>query len=122
MSTNRRKQVNPVQVSSLIRALLVVAFLGGSGLVFLCIKNQQFALADQIRQVEKKIAGARLLNESLLAQVTMYSSRQMLQKRMAEGFIAVKPIQDNVIARLIPPAQATADGVLRTAFNEGLRQ
>ena len=122
MSTNRRKQVNPIQVSSLIRALLVVAFMGGSGLFFLCIKNQQFALAEQIRQVEKKIAGARLLNESLLAQVTMYSSRQMLQKRIAEGFISVKPIQDNVIARLIPPAQATADGVLRTAFNEGLRQ
>lgn len=122
MSTNRRKQVNPIQVSSLIRALLVVAFMGGSGLFFLCIKNQQFALAEQIRQVEKKIAGARLLNESLLAQVTMYSSRQMLQKRMAEGFISVKPIQDNVIARLTPPAQATADGVLRTAFNEGLRQ
>jgi hypothetical protein len=46
----------------------------------------------------------------------------MLQQRIAEGFISMKLIQDNAIARLTPPAQATADGVLRTAFNEGVRQ
>ncbi|MFA7344227.1 MAG: hypothetical protein WC003_07995 [Terrimicrobiaceae bacterium] len=122
MNINRRKQVNPVHLSSLIRWLLVAAFLGASGLCFLYIKNQQFALAEEIRQMERRIANARSLNETLLARVTKLSSRQMLQQRIAEGFISMKPIQDNVIARLTPPAQATADGVLRTAFNEGIRQ
>lgn len=122
MNTNRRKQVNPVHFSALVRSLLVAALLGASGLCFLFIKNQQFALAEEIRQMEKKIANARAMNETLLARVTELSSRAALQKRVADGFISVKPIQDNVIARLTPPSQATADGVLRTAFNEGIRQ
>jgi cell division protein FtsB len=122
MNTNRRKQVNPVHLSSLIRWLLVAAFIGASGLCFVYIKNQQFALAEEIRQMERRIANVRALNETLLARVTKLSSRQMLQQRIAEGFISMKPIQDNVIARLSPPVQAAADGVLRTAFNEGIRQ
>ena len=122
MNTNRRKQVNPVQLSSLIRWLLVAAFIGASGLFFVYIKNQQFALAEETRQVERRIANVRSQNETLLARVTELSSRRVLQQRIAEGFISMKPIQDNVIARLTPPAQAQADGVLRTAFNEGIRQ
>ena len=122
MNTNRRKQVNPVHLSSLIRWLLVAAFIGASGLCFVYIKNQQFALAEEIRQVERRISNMRAQNESLLARVTELSSRRMLQQRITEGFISVKPMQDNVIARLMPPVQATDDGVLRTAFNEGIRQ
>ena len=122
MNTNRRKQVNPVQLSSLIRWLLVAAFIGASGLFFVYIKNQQFALAEATRQVERRIANVRSQNETLLLRVTELSSRGALQRRITDGFITVKPIQDNVIARLTPPAQAQADGVLRTAFNEGVRQ
>ena len=122
MNANRRKQVNPVHLSSLIRCVLVALFIGVSALFFLFIKNQQFALAEEIRQMERKIANVRSQNETLLAHVTELSSRRMLQQRIAEGFISVKLIQDNAIARLTPPAQATADGVLRTAFNEGIRQ
>jgi len=122
MNTNRRKQVNPVQSPSLIRWLLVAAFIGASGLFFVYIKNQQHALAEETRQVERRIANVRSLNETLLAHVTELSSRPALQQQIAKGFISVKPIQDNVIARLTPPAQATADGILRTAFNEGIRQ
>jgi len=122
MNANRRKQVNPVHLSSLIRCLLVALFIGASGLFYLYIKTQQFALSEEIRQVERRIANMRAQNESLLARVTELSSRRMLQQRISEGFITMKPIQDNVIARLMPPVQATDDGVLRTAFNEGIRQ
>jgi hypothetical protein len=118
MNKNRRKQVNPVHFSSLVRCLLVASFLGAGGLFFVHIKNQQFALAEEIRQVEKRIAGARAINETLLARVTELSSRRMLQQKLSEGFIAMNPIQDNAIARLTLPTTATADGVLRTAFVE----
>jgi len=122
MNTNRRKQVNPVHLSSLLRWLLVALFMGASGLFFVYMKNQQFALAEEIRQVERRISNVRSQNETLLARVTELSSRRALQQRIAEGFISMKPIQDNVIARLTPPAQAAQDGVLRTAFNERSRQ
>lgn len=122
MNTNRRKQTNPVHLPSLIRWLLVALFIGASGLFYVYIKNQQFALAEEIRQVERRIANVRSQNETLLARVTELSSRRVLQQRIAEGFISMIPIQDNVIARLTPPAQASDDGILRTAFNERVRQ
>ena len=81
MNTNRRKQVNPVQLSSLIRWLLVAAFIGASGLFFVYIKNQQFALAEETRQVERRIANVRSQHETLLARVTELSSRRVLQQR-----------------------------------------
>jgi cell division protein FtsL len=121
MSTNRRKQVNPVHFKTFVRCLLVVLLLASAGLFFVYIKNQQFALAEEIRQVERRIAGVRAQNEALLARVTELSSRRALQQKIAEGFIVMKPIQDNVIARLTPPAAAPADGILRTAFVERAR-
>jgi cell division protein FtsB len=122
MNANRRRQINPVHLSSLIRWLLIALFIGVGGLFYVYMKNQQFALAEEIRQVERRIANVRSQNETLLAKVTELSSRRVLQQRIAEGFISMKPIQDNVIARLTPPAQAADDGVLRTAFNERVRQ
>lgn len=121
MSTNRRKQVNPVHLKTFVRCLLAVLLLASAGLFFVFIKNQQFALAEEIRQVERRIAGVRAQNEALLARVTELSSRRALQQKIAEGFIVMKPIQDNVIARLSPPAAAAADGILRTAFVERAR-
>lgn len=121
-SPNRRKQVNPVHFSSLVRWLVVALLCGTAGLFYVYIKNQQFALGEEIRQVERKIREVRAANEVLLARVTELSSRRVLQQRVADGFISVKPIQDIAIARLSPPVEATRDGVLRTAFNEGLRQ
>ena len=121
MSTNRRKQVNPVHFKTFVRCLLAVLLLASAGLFFVFIKNQQFALAEEIRQVERRNSGVRAQNEALLARVTELSSRRALQQKIAEGFIVMKPIQDNVIARLSPPAAAAADGILRTAFVERAR-
>lgn len=120
-SPNRRKQVNPVHCSSLVRWLIAALMLGVGGLFFVYIKNQQFALGEEIRLVERKIREVHAENDVLLARITEFSSRRMLQQRIAEGFIAMQPIQDNVIARLLPPTTASEDGVLRTAFNERLR-
>jgi len=122
MNANRRKQVNPVHFSSLIRCLLVAILLGAGGLFFVYMKNQQFALGEEIRQVEKRISEIKAQNESLLVRVTELSSRRELQQKIASGFIDMKPIQDNVIARLAGPASAVADGVLRTAFVERTSQ
>lgn len=121
MNANRRKQVNPVHLTSLARCLLVAVFLGAAGLFYVYMKNQHFALAEEIRQVERKIAGVKAQNETLLARVTELSSRRMLQQRITEGFISMRPIQDNVIARLSAPADAPSDGVMRTAFVERVR-
>ena len=119
VSPNRRKQVNPVRMSTVFQYLVVALVLAATGLFYVHIKNQQFALGDEIRKVERRIREVRAGNEVLLARVTELSSRQALQKRIAEGFIKVQPIESNVIARLVPPTVAKQDGILRTAYNNG---
>ena len=121
VATNRRKQVNPVHMSTVFRYLVAALVLAVAGLFYVHIKNQQFALGDEIRKVERHIREVRAGNEVLLARVTALSSRQVLQKRIADGFIKMQPIEGNVIARLAPPTAAGQDGLLRTAYNVGSR-
>jgi hypothetical protein len=97
---------------------VALAFLVGAlGLAYVYLKNQQFVLAEHIRKTERQIRDVQSRNEVLVARVTELSSRPMLQKRVAEKFISVIAISGDKIARLTPPATATPDGVLRTAFN-----
>ncbi len=102
-------------------ALLLMPLLSG-GLSFVYIKNQQFALGDQIRQTERSLRETRAENEVLLAKVTSMTSRRALQERVSSGFIAVVPVTGDKIARLLPPTQETETTALRTAFNGASRQ
>lgn len=109
---------NPVHAAKLLKFLSLAFLIGAIGLAYVFLKNQQFVLAEQIRQTERKIRDVQSRNEVLLASVTELSSRRTLQKRVAEGFISVVAIPVDKIARLTPPAVAQETGVLRTAFNE----
>ena len=120
-TSNRKKATNPVQFRKILQYSMVVMLFGFAGLVFVHAKNQQFARAEQIRQTERKIRAVRAANDVLLAKVTELSSRRALLAKIADGSMAMKKIQDNMIARLTPPVEAGQDGVLRTAFNERAR-
>jgi hypothetical protein len=109
---------NPVNAASLLKSLSIAFLVGVIGLAYVFLKNQQFVLAEEIRQTERKIRHVQSRNDVLLARVTELSSRPTLQRRVAEGFIAVVPIPVDKIARLTPPAIAPESGILRTAFNE----
>ncbi len=108
---------NPIQAAKVAKFVALAFLIGALGLAYVYLKNQQFVLAEQIRKTERQIRDVQSRNEVLVAQVTQLSSRPMLQKRVAEKFISVVAISGDKIARLTPPATATADGVLRTAFN-----
>lgn len=108
---------NPIQAAKVAKFVALAFLIGVLGLAYVYLKNQQFVLAEQIRKTERQIRDVQSRNEVLVAQVTQLSSRPMLQKRVAEKFISVVAISGDKIARLTPPATATADGVLRTAFN-----
>jgi hypothetical protein len=108
---------NPLQIGKILRMFLCLAPLLAGGLSFVYLKNQQFALGEQIRQTERAIRETRAENEVLLARVTSLTSRRALQERVATGFISVVPVSGDKIARLTPPAQDTDTTALRTAFN-----
>ena len=113
---------NPIQIGKILCVSAIVAALLGVGLGFVNIKNQQFAIGEQIRQTERRIQQVRAENDVLLAKVTELTSRPALQARVKSGYIAVVNITGDNIARLTPPVQDTEVGTLRTAFNEVGRQ
>jgi cell division protein FtsL len=111
------QSANPIQAAKVVKFVAIAFLLGSLGLAYVYVKNQQFVLAEKIRKTERQIRDVQSRNEVLIARVTELSSRPMLQKRVAEQFIAVVAITGDKIARLTPPATAAADGVIRTAFN-----
>jgi hypothetical protein len=119
-TANRRNQVNPLHLAPLARWLLLAVVVGACGLLFVYVKNQQHAIGEQTRQVEREIREARSHNEVLLARISALSSRAELQRKIGRHVIALRPIQDHRIARLIPPATAIEDGILRTVANGGV--
>lgn len=124
MNTELKTPVNsnPIQIGKILCVSSIVTILLAVGLGFVYIKNQQFAIGEQIRQTERKIQQVRDENDVLLAKVTELTSRPALQARVKSGYIAVVNITSDKIARLTPPVQATEVGTLRTAFNEVGRQ
>lgn len=117
LNTASSQASNPIQAAKVAKFVALAFLVGALGLAYVYLKNQQFVLAEEIRKTERQIREIQSRNEVLLARVTELSSRPMLQKRVAEKFISVVSISGDKIARLTPPATATADGVLRTAFN-----
>jgi hypothetical protein len=115
---DRRRNSNPLHIAPLFRWLIIAAAIGASGLMFVYVKNQQHQLGMRTRDIERQIMEERSLNEVLLARISALSSRAELTRKLQQGAIALRPIQDNAIARLTPPAQAGRDGILRTAANE----
>ena len=113
---------NPIQIGKILCVSAIVTTLLAVGLGFVYIKNQQFAIGEQIRQTERKIQQVRAENDVLLAKVTELTSRPALQARVKSGYIAVVNNTGDKIARLTPPVQSTEVGTLRTAFNEVGRQ
>ena len=120
MNTTFAPQIrtNPIQIAKALKYIAFAVITGSLGLSYVYLKNQQFALADEIRLTEKRIKQVRAENEVLLAKTTELSSRRALQHRMTSGSLHVVQISGDKIARLTPASPAMEDGVLRTASNE----
>ena len=112
-----RQKSNPVHAAKLLKFLAAAFVAGAVGLAYVYLKNQQFVLAEEIRQTERLIRDMHSRNEVLLADVAELSSRPMLQSRVREGFISVVSIPADRVARLTPPGVAPESDILRTAFN-----
>ena len=120
-SLNSRKQVNPIHIAPIFKWLMLAVIVSACGLLYVFVKNQQHMLGEKTRGVERQIREVRAHNEALLARISALTSRSEIQRKLEQGAIALLPIQDHCIARLVPPTMAERDNVLRTAANERLR-
>ena len=118
MNRNRRRTTNSIEVNVLARFIVAAFLIGLAALFFVYLKNQQHAVGNQSRLVDKALREAEARNESLKAKITSLTSRGALQRRLDEGYIKLEAIRDTAIARVSPALPAEADGVLRTASRE----
>jgi len=119
---NAKKSRNPIKSTSIMKWIFIALLFGAMGLQIVHLKNQQFQLGQKIRSVEQTIRETHVVNQVLLADIATLSSRSAIRKKLAAKTIAMIPIQDPYIARLVPPEVANDSGILRTASNERFRQ
>lgn len=117
----RRREVNEIHIAPLVKWTLLALIVCACGLLFVYIKNQQHFLGERTREVERQLRATSAQNEVLLARISALSSRSELHRKIEQGFVSLQPIQDQFIARLIPPTTAEPTGELRTAANERFR-
>ncbi|MFY8216767.1 MAG: hypothetical protein ACOVMP_09240 [Chthoniobacterales bacterium] len=122
MNTITRKPSNRLQISKVLITLITLVIIGVAAVFYVSLKIEQHALGERMRETERLVRELRSQNQDLTSRIASLSSRVALRSRIDSGFVALIPVQNTVIARLTPPAVASADGVLRTAANQSLIQ
>jgi hypothetical protein len=106
----RRKHSNSVPVAALVRWVVAAVFLCVAGLSYVYFKNEMQTTGDEIRNLEEQLSTLRKQDEVEQVQIARLSSTSYLQKKLAQGFIHLTPIQDDQIVRLhAPTATASTD-------------
>ena len=120
MNSFARRPANRLQISKVFLSLAAIALIGGAAIFFVSLKLQQHRLGELVRESERQLREVRSRNQDLQSRIASLSSRVALRQQLVTGFITLVPVQNTAIARLTPPAIATADGGLRTAANQPL--
>ncbi len=111
MSRARRKNVNTVNAASLARWLVVTGFLALTGLSYVYLTIQLYHLGEQKKRLEVELADLKKQNEVAGVQIATLTSRAALQRRLKEGYLKMKPIEERSIVRLNMPARSETDSI-----------
>ena len=124
MAKNRRNQAASVRFGPAIKALLLCALVGGSGLGYVWQKNQIHQLGQQIKERENQLAVLKVQNRDLYGQLADLRSPRMLQQRVRELNLGLVPINPRQVWRLELPIPITGEGGLKIAARpmEGMVQ
>jgi cell division protein FtsB len=120
MARNRKKQANPLQLGAFAPVVVGLIIVGVLALSFVFLKNQLHSTGRQIKGLEQELAGLKTQNDVLRARVASLSSRNVLQRQLATGFIKMVPITSERIVRWNGSPPALAMDNLRRVSNEGI--
>lgn len=118
MNGNRRRATNAIEIDFVARMLALVLLVVMAALFFVYLKNQQHAVGNRSRLVEKEIRESEARDHALEARISSMTSRAYLQRKLEEGYIRLEAVRDTAVARITPPVSAEPDGGLRTASRE----
>ena len=100
MNLNSKRRTNRLCFASLLRGLIVTAFLGAAGLSYVYLKNQLHVSGTQRKGLEQELSELISENNVMEAQISRLTSRTALQRRLDEGFIKLVPITSQAIVRV----------------------
>jgi hypothetical protein len=86
-----------------------------AGVGFVHVKNQQHAVGSLTRETEFQLREIRAYNKVLLTEIDRLSSHAQISSRVANGEVALIPINGPSLARLSQPVLEFDSAHLRTA-------
>lgn len=96
MARNRKNQSAAIRFGPALKAFLLCALIGGSGIGYVWQKNQIYDLGQQIHKREIRLADLETQNEKLRGLLSYMRSPQALRLRNQElnlGLVAPQPSQ-----------------------------
>lgn len=119
MQRSRRKQFNVVNAASLVRWIVLFAFVALAGLIYVYLTVQLNHLGDRKKALETELVAARLQNVETAGQIATLTSRAALQRRLKEGYLKMIPIGEQSIVRLnTPPLNVPGDDAIQPVVNQ----
>jgi len=108
MAKNRKYQSAAVRFGPALKALLLCALLGGSGVGYVWQRNQIDELGRQIANRETRLAALRDQNKKLGDQLQMLRSPKPLELRVRELKLGLGQLQPGQVWRLPEPRAPTS--------------
>lgn len=117
MNRSRRRNCNAVHAASLVRWIVVTAFLALAGLSYVYLTLQLYHLGERRKALENELAALHTQNDIASAQIAALTSRSALQRRLKEGYLKMVPIPEDKIVRLTVPARLPDENEIRPVAN-----
>src|SRR5882724_562488 len=117
MKRSRRKNWNAVNAASLMRWIVLTAFLALTGLIYVYLNLQLYHLGDRKKSLERELADFRTQNDVASGQIAALTSRSALQRRLKEGYLKMIPVSDSKIVRLTIPARSSDEQAIQPVVN-----
>ena len=113
-----RKQFNPINAASLARWIVLTAFVGLTGLLYVYLSVQLYHLGDRKKALENELVSVRTQNDVASVQIAALTSRPALERRLKEGYLRMVPISPQNIVRLNAPVATPREDGIRPFANQ----
>jgi cell division protein FtsB len=107
MARNRKYRTTAARFAPAVRAFLLCALIGGSGIGYVWQKNQIVKLGKQIKERELRLGQLRHNNEKLRKQLASLQSPPQIERRVRELNLGLGPSSPQQKLRLWEPVPDT---------------
>ena len=103
MARNRKYQTTSARFAPALRAFLLCALIGGSGVGYVWQKSRIDELSKQIKEREQKLGALKTSNEKLRKQLAGEQSPPSLIAKIASMRLGLEPVKPNQVWRMTEP-------------------